>query len=161
MDTTWETDLAALLSELSDAQDELFDVLESKRRFLVTADATGMQSLEPRERQIIERLEACQDHRGRLLDRAAREGLPTDSICSLTAALPSLERQQLAQQASEAANRWRLLQHQSLTNWVIVQRTLLYLSQLFEIIATGGRVRPTYGKSECAHSGGSLVDRAA
>ena len=45
----------------------------------------------------------------------------------------------------EAAERSRLLQHQSLTNWVLVQRSLLHLSQLIEIIATGGRPKPTYG----------------
>ena len=46
----------------------------------------------------------------------------------------------------EAANRSQFLQHQSLTNWVVVQRSLLHLSQLIEIIATGGRPKPTYGK---------------
>ncbi|MCU0373434.1 MAG: hypothetical protein MUE56_09370, partial [Ignavibacteria bacterium] len=29
----------------------------------------------------------------------------------------------------------RLLQHQSLTNWVLAQRSMLHLSQLLEIIA--------------------------
>jgi hypothetical protein len=53
------------------------------------------------------------------------------------------------------------LQHQSLTNWVLVQRTLLHLSQLIEIIATGGRLKPTYGKGSDHQAGGALVDRAA
>jgi hypothetical protein len=68
----------------------------------------------------------------------------------------------------EAAERSRLLQHQCLTNWVLVQRTLLHLSQLIEIIATGGRLQPTYSNSTDRHSphggamvGGALVDRAA
>ena len=60
----------------------------------------------------------------------------------------------------EAAGKSRLLQHQSLTNWVVVQRTLLHLSQLLEIIATGGRLRPTYGKESPAASGGALLDHA-
>ena len=61
----------------------------------------------------------------------------------------------------EAANRSQLLRHQSLTNWVVVQRSLLHLSQMIEIIATGGRPKPTYDKGSGSHSGGSLVDRAA
>jgi hypothetical protein len=61
----------------------------------------------------------------------------------------------------EAADRSRLLQHQSLTNWVLVQRTLLHLSQMIEIIATGGRPKPTYEKGPGSNSGGALVDRAA
>ena len=48
----------------------------------------------------------------------------------------------------------RLLQHHSLTNWVLVQRTLIHLSQVLEIIATGGRLKPTYGKDDSADSGG-------
>jgi hypothetical protein len=41
-----------------------------------------------------------------------------------------------------------------------VQRTVLHLSQMLEIIATGGRTQPTYGNSPRAHRGGSLIDQA-
>jgi hypothetical protein len=54
-----------------------------------------------------------------------------------------------------------LLQHESLTNWVLVQRSLLHLSQLIEIVATGGRTQPTYGNGSRRLSCGALVDRAA
>jgi hypothetical protein len=60
----------------------------------------------------------------------------------------------------EARRRARLLQHQSLTNWVLVQRTLLHLSHVVEIIATGGRMQPTYGKGAPVSAGGILVDQA-
>ncbi len=60
-----------------------------------------------------------------------------------------------------ASEQSRLLQHQSLANWVFVQRTLLYLARLLEIIATGGRSEPTYGRAESTRSGGALVDQAA
>ncbi|MHC4407137.1 MAG: hypothetical protein ACYTG0_46590, partial [Planctomycetota bacterium] len=61
----------------------------------------------------------------------------------------------------EATGRARLLQHQSLTNWVVVQRTLIHLSQMLEIIATGGQKQPTYGKEELVEPHGALVDREA
>ena len=57
--------------------------------------------------------------------------------------------------------RTRVLRHHSLTNWVLVQRTLIHLSQMLEIIATGGEMQPTYGKEESVHARGALVDRAA
>jgi hypothetical protein len=44
---------------------------------------------------------------------------------------------------------------------VLVQRSLLHLSQLIEIIATGGRPQPTYGNGPERQNCGSLVDRAA
>jgi hypothetical protein len=42
----------------------------------------------------------------------------------------------------------RVLQHHSLANWVLAQRRLLHVAQSLEIIATGGRMRPTYGDTE-------------
>jgi hypothetical protein len=52
----------------------------------------------------------------------------------------------------------RLLQNQSITNWVLAQRSLLHVSQLLEIIATGGRLQPTYGEGETVNAVGSLQD---
>lgn len=158
--TPWEADLAGLLNELSATQQELLAVLASKRQYLVTADLAGMKSLEPREQSLVERLQACYRQRGELLARAAAEGLPSDSVQSLSSALPGVG-DTLARQLDEAGQRTRHLQHQSLTNWVIVQRTLLHLAQLLEIIATGGRARPTYGKGDSVNTTGSLVDQAA
>ncbi len=47
----------------------------------------------------------------------------------------------------------------TITNWVVAQRTLIHLSQLLEIIATGGRMKPTYGKEEAEHTTGGLVNQ--
>ena len=54
----------------------------------------------------------------------------------------------------------RLLQHQSLTNWVLAQKALLHVAQMLEIIATGGRLKPTYGKDAWPRTPrGRLVDQ--
>ena len=104
---------------------------------------------------------ACHERRQQLLARADTEGLPSDSIQSLSDRLPESSRKNVQASIREAANRSQLLRHQSLTNWVVVQRSLLHLSQLIEIIATGGRPKPTYDKGPGSNSGGSLVDQAA
>lgn len=161
METAWETEVAALLTELSATQDEVLDVLACKRRCLLAADTDGLQSLEARECGVIARLEACQLRRAELLHKAQAEGLPHDSIRSLTASLPTSGKRELARRVDDAARRASMLSHESLTNWVLVQRTLIHLAHLLEIIATGGRLRPTYGKGESAPAAGSLVDRAA
>jgi flagellar biosynthesis/type III secretory pathway chaperone len=161
MQTTWESDLAELLTELSATQTDLLDVLGRKRKFLVASDLDGLASLQDREQELITRLEACHVRRGKLLERAAGQGLPSDSIRSLASSQTGTERKELSQQITDASRRARLLQNQGLTNWVIAQRTLLHLSQLLEIIATGGRARPTYGKSDTGRPHGSLVDQAA
>jgi hypothetical protein len=109
---------------------------------------------------LIARLQACQQRRQGLLARAANQGLPSDSIQSLSKSLPQSVRKRLRGDLDEARERSRILQHECLTNWVLVQRTLLHLSQLIEIIATGGRMKPTYGNGSDCREQGALVDRA-
>ena len=158
---SWEQDLTALLDELSATQTDLLALLDEKRRLLISRDTTALAEIAPREAAIVVRLQSCQEHRRELLDRAARHHLPSDSIRSLAKVMPEPARREMAQHVEDAARRFRLLSHQSLANWVLIQRSLLHLSQLLEIIATGGRKSPTYGKVDTIRQGGSLVDQAA
>jgi len=159
MQTTWETEIARLLTELSAAQDELFDILAEKRELLVARNHAGLTALLPREEELLARMKACATMREELLVRAKKEGMPSRSIASLSGALPN--KGDLPQRIEQANARTRLLQNQSLTNWIVIQRTLIHLSQMLEIIATGGRLQPTYGEGEPVNASGSLVDRAA
>lgn len=156
----FERELAGLLGELSGVQDELLEVLQDKRALMADRDIEGMKSLEPREHQLCDRLEACHRRRLDLLELAAGQGMPSASIGRLAEALPGKPRT-LGRQVREVSQRMRLLQHHSLTNWVLAQRSLLHLSQLLEIVATGGRLQPTYTKGDAAQSRGALVDREA
>ena len=161
MPTAWESELAAFLAELSAVQDDTLGLLGRKRRLLVSVDTEGLAAMAPDEQKLLERLQQCLERREQLLARAREQGLPSASITVLAKALPREQRQGLSGPMQTAAARMRLLQHESLTNWVLVQRTLLHLSQLLEIIATGGRMQPTYGRGEPAPAGGALVDHAA
>ena len=78
--------------------------------------------------------------------QADAEGLPHQSLADLSAALPNRGRD-----ARRAGRRGPPAGSHSSgtsasTQWVAVQRTVLHLSQMLEIIATGGRTQPTYGK---------------
>lgn len=156
-----EAELVRLLSDLSSVQDDLLDVLNQKREALVSADAARISEIGQQEKQLVDRLTQCQQQRADLLAKAADGGLPADSIQMLAGALPQAEESGLVESVRQARARSVLLQHHSLTNWVLVQRTLLHLSQLLEIIATGGRPQPTYEKRGNSSVGGSLVDREA
>jgi hypothetical protein len=161
MSDNWESEIGALLAELADVQSALLEALNEKRRILASGDHQALAPMAGREQELLGRLQACQERRQQLLARAGAEGLPADSIRSLSDRLPGEGRGRLQAGIREAAERSRLLQHQSLTNWVLVQRSLLHLSQMVEIIATGGRSRPTYGKGSDRAPSGALVDRAA
>jgi hypothetical protein len=161
----WEAAITSLLAELSSVQEELLAVLAEKRQRLGAADVGGMTELQAREQELLTRLQTCHTRREELLAAAQREGLPADSMTSLaTSAVPAGKTpggERLRKDLATTASRMRLLQTQSLTNWVIAQRSLLHVSQLLEIIATGGRLQPTYGVGEGVHARGGLVDHDA
>jgi hypothetical protein len=160
-DATLESELAALLERLSAAQQELLSLLAAKREFIIRRDHAGLASLAAREAGLAEDLSACHAERQRLLAAADAGGLPHRSIADLAAALPVSAAKRLNGSVAEARQRSRLIRHECLTQWVAVQRTVLHLSQMLEIIATGGRAAPTYGKSGGPQCSGALMDQAA
>jgi hypothetical protein len=157
----WEQELATLLGELSSVQDELLSVLVAKKDCLAGAELETLAELQVRELALGERLQACHHRRGELLAIAKEQNLPGESLGQLAATLPPRQRDKLGKQVKDSQNQMRLLQNQSITNWVLAQRSLLHVSQLLEIIATGGRLQPTYGEGETVHSIGSLVNQEA
>ena len=160
MDTPWETALAVLLTDLLAVQDRLLKILTKKRELLLARDGEGLAAIVPQEEKLIGELQQCVVRRETLLERASQEGMPSASIKALTQALPRDQRSPLHEQVRQAGSQARLLRHNSLTNWVVIQRTLIHLSQMIEIIATGGRLQPTYGEEEPVNASGSLVDQA-
>ena len=161
MGTSWDSQLAKLLTDLLAVQDKLLKILARKRELLISRDTEGLAALGPEEEELVGALQECLSRREQLLAKARQEGLPSASIRALSKALPRKQRAELDERIQLAGSRARLLQHHSLTHWVVVQRTLIHLSQMLEIIATGGRLQPTYGEGEPASASGALVDRAA
>ena len=159
--TDWESEIGGLLAELSSVQSELLEMLGLKRDALAAGDVERLHELQPREEVLAGRLEECQTRRAELLAHARQEGLPGESVSKLATRVGGGKPGKLGQQVKESAARMRLLQHHSLANWVLAQRSLLHVSQLLEIIATGGRLQPTYGDKESVHACGGLVNQQA
>jgi hypothetical protein len=157
----WEQAIGQLLTELSSAQDELLDVLKDKRQLLVNGEVAGLAAINEREGQVLARLQHCHDERARLLRRAADEGGPVESLRQRVDRLPAVQAGPIRDRLDSAAARTRLLQHQCLTNWVLAQQSLVHLSQLVELIATGGHRQPTYSNGATSCATGTLVDQQA
>jgi len=157
----WEVAVVELLNELSNVQSELLDVLTVKRDLMAAGDINGITKLQPREQELAEQLERCHQRRVEILQGATEQGLAARNLEELAGSLDTRRDGKLRKQVKHTAQRMRLLQHQSLANWVLAQRALLHLSQLLEIIATGGRMQPTYGKDRAITARGALVDREA
>jgi ATP phosphoribosyltransferase len=158
----WEAEIGQLLEDLSSAQHELLEVLGEKRALLARGDVPALASAQHRELSLVERLKACQQRREDLLAVARQEQRPADSVAALAASMPGGSREKLGKQVKQSRLQMRLLQNETLTNWVLAQRLLLHVSQMVEIIATGGRMKPTYAEGDSSiHARGALVNDEA
>lgn len=160
METAWESEVADLLNRISAAQHKLLALLARRHDHLLNRDEQSLAALMPEQEQLCGELQACHQRRQELLEQAEAAGLPGDSIQSLAGALPPERSKNLEKPLRDAVDRSRLLRHQSVAQWVVVQRTVLHLSQMLEIIATGDRQKPTYGSGSASTGSGALMDRA-
>jgi len=158
--TEWETDIGGFLERLATVQGALLALLADKRRHIVARDHAALAALEPRELELAQELQACQEARQLLLERAGSAGLPATTLTDLHGSLPASTMRRLGPSLAEARERSQLVRHECLTQWVAVQRSILHLAQLLEIFATGGRGRPTYGNGIGSPTGGALIDQA-
>ncbi len=158
----WERQLTDYLEALSEVQSELLELLERKRRAMAARNLGAFPSLQRQEEALSVRLSELQQRRARLLEQAAREGWKADNLQGLAKKLDSEKQGKLHSQVNQVAGRMQMLQHAALTNWVIAQRSLLHISQMLEILATGGRLLPTYDPCGPAPGwSGGLVDQEA
>jgi len=156
-----EQQTAEFLRQVSDVQAELLQVLNQKRELMIANDLEGMQQAQDSEQVLLARLQDLQDSRQELLMNAGERGLPNNSVKSLARALEDPNDRSMTRQASEAGNAMRHIQNETLTNFVLAQQTVLHLSQLLQIIATGGKIKPTYEADNASNQGGTLVDHDA
>ena len=160
MTTDWDGQIGGFLDRLAHAQRELLALLAEKRKLLESRDHQKLQALVERERELASELQNCHEARAELLKNAESDGLPSTSIASLDQALANQVTSSRGESIRESCNQAQLIRHECLAQWVAMQRTLLHLSQMLEIIATGGRLKPTYGDRHGAHSSGALMDQA-
>ncbi len=118
-DHSWESDLAGLLEDLTQVQEELLAVLARKRQCMCDGDLPGMKELQSAELALCERLQACHDRRGELLQQAAQEGLPSVNLGSLASRIGRRSERDLGREVKNASARMTLLQHNCLVNWVL------------------------------------------
>lgn len=159
--TDWDAQLGELLTELSAVQGDLLHVLAEKRQVILQGDAPSLSGLAARESDILSRLDACHRRRTSLLSQAKASGMPSGSLTELAGRVAPNQHSKTQRDLKAASQNLRKLQSESLSNWVLAQRSLLHVSQLLEIIATGGRIQPTYEKDASTHVRGNLVDSEA
>ncbi len=152
----WESNLLTLLDDLGDAQESLLALLNEKRRHLAERDWTALSATHEKEVSLLQRLEACHRRRQQLLEQAQQLVPQARTLRQVAQWMPLGE--DLHARMEGARARMTLLQHESLSHWVVAQRSLLHLAQILEVLASGGRLKPTYGRETLPVHQGSLVD---
>ena len=152
----WESNLLTLLDDLGDAQESLLALLNEKRRHLAERDWTALSATHEQEVSLLQRLEACHRRRQQLLEQARQLVPQARTLRQAARWMPLGEDLQARMEGARA--RMTLLQHESLSHWVVAQRSLLHLAQILEVLASGGRLKPTYGRETLPVHQGALVD---
>lgn len=158
----WQTELTVFLNELESAQENALKVLRRKQVSLANANVKEMQTIADEESAAVERLDVCLQRRERLLAEAAKNNMPSDTIENLCKSQPQTTN--LTKRIKKSKHNSRLIQYQSLTNWVLTQRSVIHLNQLIELIKNKGKKSPTYNKNKQKSNpdnGGNLVDKVA
>ncbi|MDR1492431.1 MAG: flagellar protein FlgN [Planctomycetaceae bacterium] len=156
--------LSDFLENLLTSQKETTALLERKRSLFAVNDIAAIEAMIPQERQAAETLQQRLAEREKLLQDAAAEGLPSESLETLAHAVVSESDDEFWRMFRTAQYQSQLLRQRNITNWVVAQRGLLHVSQMLDVIASRGQPRPTYARSHGKSTGtvgGSLMDRKA
>ena len=142
------------------AQRELLSLLATKRDLSVQRDHQGLAMLAQRERSSARSCAPATPSASDCWRRPTPRDCRTSRSRTSRRRCPHVGPSRWAIRSSAAREQARLIRHECLTQWVAVQRTVLHLAQMLEIIATGGRAQPTYGKGRSVERGGALIDQA-
>ena len=162
--THWRKQIANFLEETLQAQKDCAALLESKRELFAKNDLTAIGELSNDEYAAAERLKKCLAEREKLLQYAAAEGLPCQSIETLAKTVVPYSDDEFFALLRSVQYESQLLRQRNMANWVVTQRGMLHASQMLEIIATRGRMNSTYTRNQQRNrstTGGSLVDKKA
>ena len=158
----WRKQLADFLGATLQAQKDTAALLERKRELFAKNNLAAVGELAREEQAAGDRLKQCVAERDKLLQYAAAEGLPSQSIETLAKAVVPYSDDEFFALLRSVQYQTQLLRQHNITSWVVTQRAMLHASQMLEIIATRGRMKSTYTREHQRNigtTGGTLVDR--
>jgi hypothetical protein len=150
-------DCTRLVNSLEDAQRDLLQTLQLKRRALVAADAAELQRLGGHAAAAIHRCQELSAWRSRLIRSVSATGRSTLSEILATSVTPRAET--LRGRLVIIQQRFAELRREAWIQWIVAQRSGGYLTEVLDLIAGQGRAAIVYG--EVARPGAAVLDAAA
>tara|TARA_R110002111_G_scaffold107056_2_gene165517 strand:+ start:100204 stop:100725 length:522 start_codon:yes stop_codon:yes gene_type:complete len=154
--------LVGILNDLEPIQKQLLNLYQEKSKALKQVDATLIEQFGVVEEGLTRDLQFVLLRRQQLLQTAAQQGLPADSMKALLSGMGVAESTPVFQRIFEAQKRSQKLRHESWVQWIVSQRSYQHYSQILELIAHAGQKVPTYSRGQNESStGGVIFDASA
>ncbi|MCI0359511.1 MAG: hypothetical protein L0211_13625 [Planctomycetaceae bacterium] len=133
----WETEVAALLDELTSVEQELLALLARKHEQLAIRDWHARADIRAGERRLAARLAHCQVWRADLLAAKVKE-VPGESTINRPGGSARRESGGTSGRSRSRNKRFsamQILRSDNIPEWVQAQRALLQVAQLVEAVA--------------------------
>jgi len=156
-----KTDLLDFLNQLIDTQKQMLTVLHRQQQALVRPEKETMASVAAEEEQARNNMQQILNRREELLTAARLQNINGDSIEQLCEHFfpRNIEVQQMLDEAKHRTHQIRLLAY---TNWTMVRKSLIHVSQILELLETRGQGKTTYyPRPNADTSGGGFMDKVA
>ena len=155
-------DVVRFLRALEGTQEELAQVFARKQGLLTGIDPSALEEAARAEGEVNGRLRKLVGVRRELLERAGRQGLPSESLKDVVARLGGAAAEQLSPLIERVGRNSARLRTESWGQWILAQRAGQHDGQLIDLIANAGRRAATYSAgAERAAGGGAILDATA
>ena len=125
-----------------------------------SSQATELEAASQKTEELVRRLEGLLAERQELLELlGSARGGSCQSLQSAVAPLPEDLRRPLLERMERLGAVAGQVRHHAAANWMVSRRAHAFVTELLDVIATGGQGRPTYGGS--VENGGTFVDSTA
>ena len=158
---TMRTDILDYLINLTEAQDEVLVLLHEQQAVLVKPEKEALESITAEEEAILEKMRKMLDSREEILTAARLQNIPGDSIEQLCGHFfpHNVSVRKLLDGAKHRTQQISILAY---TNWMVGRKSMILISQIRELLETGGQGKTTYQpQPDAPQSRGGLVDRVA
>jgi hypothetical protein len=158
-------DIEALLVAIEETQSALGVTYRDKRAAIRAANAPEIERLTKVEERLVVDLQVHLRVREQILQYARQRGRPSDSLGSVVRSFDEPIQEQLLAQLERTREMADANRRESWILWIVCKQSLRLLSDMIELIATGGRRNPIYlarsGGSMELSTGGALLDAKA
>src|ERR1700685_778528 len=137
-------EIEQLVIAIGEVQTELADPYGAKPQAVRAANSTELDRLTRREERLATKLKAHLRERHQILQRAAAQLGPQDSLEAIVRGFAEPQRGRLLARITETRTLVEANRRESWVLWIVSKQSLRLFGNMLELIANGGRKPPVY-----------------